>query len=69
MIYLKRTLWLLGFPIIWLLSCALFIVSVIFVVFECPYLFIKNGDIEGCNDCVEWVVKLIDWYNDLIFPN
>lgn len=53
MIYLKRTLWLLGYPIILLLACILFCVAFAFVGFECLYLYIKNGNIEGCNDCIE----------------
>lgn len=65
MIYLKRILWLLGYPIMWLLSCALFIVSVVFTVFKCLYLYIKNGDIEGCNYCFEWCIMFVDWYNDI----
>jgi len=65
MIYIKRILWLLGYPIMWVLSCALFIVAVVFIGFKCLYLYIKNGDIEVCNDPIEWVVKIIDWYNDI----
>ncbi len=65
MIYIKRILWLLGYAIIWLLSCLLFVVSVVFTVFKCLYLYIKNGNIEGCNDCVEWCINLIEWYNDI----
>lgn len=67
MIYLKRILWLLGYPIMWVLACALFIVSVVFVGFKCLYLFIKNGDIEGSYDPIEYVVRFIEWYNDFIF--
>lgn len=67
MIYLKRILWLLGYPIMWVLACALFIVSVVFVGFKCLYLFIKNGDIEGSYYPIEWVVRFIEWYNDFIF--
>ena len=65
MIYIKRILWLLGYAIMWLLSCAVFIVSVIFTAFKCLYLYIKNGNIEGCDDCIEWVIKFVYWYNDI----
>ena len=46
MIYIKRLLWLLGYPIVWLLSCMLFIVAVVFICFECLDVYIKNGDIQ-----------------------
>ena len=65
MIYLKRTLWLLGYPIMWLLSCALFFVAFAFMGFECFYLYIKNGDIQGCADCLEWCMKIVEWYSDI----
>lgn len=65
MIYIKRILWLLGYAIMWLLSCSVFVVSVIFTGFKCLYLYIKNGNIEGCDDCIEWVIKFVYWYNDI----
>ena len=65
MIYLKRTLWLLGYPIMYLLSCVLFIVAVASIGVTCIFLYIKNGDIEGCNNCLDWVIKIIDLYNDI----
>ena len=66
MIYIKRILWLLGYPIMWLLSCCpLFAAAVIFTGFKCLYLYIKNGDIKGCNDPIEWVVKIVDWYYNI----
>lgn len=61
MIYIKRTLWLLGYPIIYLVACLLFCVAIVFIGFECLFLYIKNGDIQGCDDCLEWFVKLIEW--------
>lgn len=65
MIYIKRTLWLLGYPIMWLLSCILFMVSLFIMGFECMFLYIKNGDIQGCADCLVCCVKLIEWYSDI----
>lgn len=65
MIYLKRALWLLGYPIMYLLSCVLFIVAVASIGVTCIFLYIKNGDIEGCNNCLDWVIKIIDLYNDI----
>ena len=68
MIYLKRTLWLLGYPIMYLLSCVLFIVAIAFIGFECFYLYIKNGNIEDCGNCLILCIKLIEWYSE-IEPN
>ena len=65
MIYLKRILWLLGYPIMWLLSCALLVISLFIIGFKWTFLYIKNGDTQGCGDCLEWVIKFIDWYNDI----
>lgn len=49
MIYLKTLLWLLGYPIILILSCALFVISYI----------------RGCEDCLDWCIKLIEWHIDI----
>lgn len=65
MIYLKRILWLLGYPIMWVLACALSIAALAFIGFECLYLYIKNGDIQDCYDCFEWCIILIEWYNSI----
>lgn len=65
MIYVKRILWLLGYPIMWLLACIIFIISLFVIVFMCIFLYIKNGNIEGCNDYLEWCYKLIEWYNNI----
>lgn len=65
MIYIKRLLWLLGYPIMWLLSCMLFIVAVVFICFECLDVYIKNGDIQDCANCLNWSIKLIEWYSDI----
>lgn len=61
MIYLKRILWLLGYPIMWVLVSVLFILSFVFV----GFVYIKNGDVKSFDDCLEWVVKIIDWYNNI----
>lgn len=65
MIYIKRTLWLLGYPIMWLLACTLFIVTTAFLGFECLCLYIKNGNIKDFFNCFEWVFYFIDWYHDV----
>ena len=65
MIYIKRTLWLLFHPIIWLLVGVLFMVSLALIGFVCMFLYIKNGDIEGCSDFLGWCVKLVEWYNNI----
>ena len=65
MIYIKRTLWLLGCLIICLLVYILFIVRIAFIGFECLFLYIKNGNIQNCGNCLKWCIKLIDWYSDI----
>ena len=65
MIYVKRILWLLFSPIIWLLACATFVISLFIIGFGCLFLYIKKGDIQGSNDCLEWCVKIIEWYKDI----
>ena len=65
MIYIKRILWLLGYPIIWLLACILFIAAFAFIGFECFYLYVKNGDIQDCANCLELCIKFIEWYDDI----
>jgi len=61
MIYIKRILWLLGYPIMWLLASVLFIVAFVFI----GFVYIKNGDIQCFDVCLEWVIKFIDWYNNI----
>lgn len=61
MIYIKRILWLLGYPIMWVLACVLFIVASVFV----GFVYIKNGDIQVFDDCIELVIRFIEWYNDI----
>ena len=65
MIYFKRTLWLLGYPIMWTLSCMLFIVVLTLIGFECMFLYIKNGNMQGCDNLLEWCVNCIEWYNNI----
>jgi len=65
MIYIKRTLWLLGYPIMEVLASILFVIACVFIGFECLYLYIKNGDIQGCAGCLEWCIKLTEWYSDI----
>ena len=61
MIYIKRILWLLGYPIMWVLASVLFILSFVFV----GFVYIKNGNTHSFDDCLDWVVKFIDWYNNI----
>ena len=65
MIYIKRILWLLGYPIMYLLSCALCVISLVPIGLICMFLYIKNGDIEGCSDYICWCIALIEWYCDI----
>lgn len=66
MIYLKRILWLLGYPIMWLLSCALFIVAYVFIGLLCSYLYIKTGDTQGFDDYLDnWYIKIMSWYENI----
>ena len=65
MIYIKRILWLLGYPTMWLLACILFIASFAFIGFECFYLYIKNGNIKGCFNFIEIAFKIVEWYIDI----
>lgn len=61
MIYLKRTLWLLGYPIMWVLASVLFIVAFVFI----GFVYIKNGNTQCFDDCLDGVVKFIEWYNNI----
>lgn len=45
----------------WLLASVLFIVAFVFIGFA----YIKNGNIQCFDDCLEWVIKFIDWYNNI----
>lgn len=65
MIYLKRILWLLGYPIMWVLSCALFIVAVVSIGVTCIFLYIKNGDTQGGVDYLLLCIKPLEWYIDI----
>lgn len=65
MIYVKRTLWILGYPIMWILGSILLMVVFVFFLFECLFLYIKNGNIKGCIDCFEIQFKINEWYNDV----
>ena len=40
-------------------------ISLFIMGFECMFLYIKNGNIQGCSDCIEWCIKLMEWYNDI----
>ena len=62
MIYLKRTLWLLGYPIMWLLASIVLLIGFIFFLFGCLFLYIKNGDINGCFNFIERAFKIVEWY-------
>lgn len=65
MIYLKRILWLLGYPIMWLLSYILLLLTFVFIGFWCSYLYIKTGDTQGFDDYLDWDIKIMGWYNDI----
>ena len=65
MIYIKRILWLLGQLIMWPLSGALFVISSFVIVFNSAFLYIKNGNTQGCDNCLDWCIKLIDWYDGI----
>lgn len=65
MIYLKRILWLLGYPIMWILASIVLIVAFVLFIFECLFLYIKNGDIKGCFNCFEIPFKFTEGYNDI----
>lgn len=65
MIYIKRLLWLLGYPIMWLLASIVLMVAFVFLLFGCLFLYIKNGDIKGCFNCFEIGFKFIEWYIDI----
>ena len=65
MIYIKRTLWLLGYPIMAILYGIVFIVTSVIIGFECLVLYIKNGNIQGSADSLELCVKIIYWYEDI----
>ncbi len=65
MIYIKRILWLLGYPIMWLLSCILLMMAFIFMCFIAMFLYIKNGNIQGYDNCLDQCFKFIDWYNNI----
>lgn len=65
MIYIKRILWLLGYPIMWLLACVLFCAAIFFIGFECMFLYIKNGNIENSGEPLKWVIWLTEKYGDV----
>lgn len=69
MIYIKRTLWLLGYPIMWSLVSVLFIIAFAFIGFGCLFQYIKNGAIQDCGDCLRWCIKIVYWYNDIEFKD
>ena len=69
MIYIKRILWLLGYPIMWLLSCILLMMAFIFMCFIAMFLYIKNGNIQGYDNCIDQCFKLIDWYSNIELKN
>lgn len=37
----------------------------IFICFITIFLYIKNGNIQGYDNCLDWGFKLIDWYTDI----
>ena len=65
MIYFKRILCLLGYPVMWLLSCIAFMIAIFVPGFESMLLYVKNGNTEGCEDCFLLSIKIIEWYNDI----
>lgn len=65
MIYIKRTLWLLGYPIMWVLASIVLMVAFVFFLFVCLFLYIKNGDIKGCFNFIERAFKIVEWYIDI----
>ena len=65
MIYLKRILWLLGYPIMWVLASIVLWTTFVFSLFEYLFLYIKNGNIKGCFNIIEKTFKIVEWYNDI----
>ena len=65
MIYIKRILWLLGYLIIWLLFWILLMVTFIFTCFVAIFLYIKTGNIQGYDNCLDWGFKLMKWYGNI----
>jgi hypothetical protein len=49
----------------WPLSGALFVISSFVIVFNSAFLYIKNGNTQGCDNCLDWCIKLIDWYDGI----
>jgi hypothetical protein len=65
MIYIKRILWLLGYPIMYLLSCILLMIAFVFTIFKWLFLYIKTGNTQYCLDCFEILFKIMEWYIDI----
>ena len=65
MIYIKRIFWLLGYPIMCLLTCTFVIMVFIFMCFIAMFLYIKNGNIQGYDNCLNLPFKLIEWYSNI----
>lgn len=65
MIYLKRTLWLLGYPIMLILGVVVLILGLFLDGIGLPFFYIKAGDIKEAPEY--WCIcgNLLGWYNGI----
>ena len=65
MIYLKRTLWLLGYPTMLILGVVVLILGTFLNGISLPFFYIKAGNIKDVPEY--WCIcgNLLEWYNGI----